>query len=80
MNTALLCRPHSYDRPRVDGFEPLIRAKIERVGRGKRNAWRAVIWVADCPMATGHRDTKYAVESWAAGMLKAYAEVHYLQV
>lgn len=80
LNTKLLARPFSYDRPRVHGYEPLISGKVTRISRSKRNAWRAEALVNGCPMATAHHDTKAAAESFLEGMIKAYAEAHYVQV
>lgn len=80
LNTDLLPRPFSCDRPRIEGFEPLITAKIMRVNRRRRNAWRAETLVNDHPMSTSHHDTKADAETHCAGMIKAYAEVHYIQV
>jgi hypothetical protein len=80
LNIDLLPRPWSSDRPRVEGYQPLITAKITRISRARRNAWRSETLVDDCPMATSHHDTKGAAESHAEGMLKAYAEAHYIQV
>jgi hypothetical protein len=79
LNMALMPRPHSYDHPRVNGYEPIVCCSIERVSRSKRNAWRQTIVVDDNPMATGHHDTRYAAESKGAAMLKVYAEIHYFQ-
>ena len=79
MNTALLPRPHSCDHPRVAGFEPLIRTKIERVSRTKRKSWRCQVMVNDCPMAISHHDTKTKAESHGAKMIEAYSAVHYWQ-
>ena len=80
LNIDLLPRPFSYDRPKVEGYEPMIRGKVERVSRRTRNSWRAEVLVDDCPMATSHHDTKYRAESWLEGMIRTYAEVHYTQV
>jgi hypothetical protein len=51
LNSALFVRPWSGHVPKVAGYEPTIRCKIERVGKGKRNAWRSTIYVADRPMS-----------------------------
>lgn len=76
-NTALLPRPWSSDKPRVAGYEPIIRGNAERISRAKRNAWRATVTVDGCRMATSHHDTRAAAESHLVGMLAAYADVHY---
>jgi hypothetical protein len=80
LNVQLLPRPFSYDRPRVEGYAPMIRARITRVSRSRRNAWCSEILVDACPMAISHHHTKSEAETHAEGMLKAYAEVHYVQV
>lgn len=80
LNTALLTRPFSYDRPRVEGFEPLISGKVTRISRSRRNAWRAEALVDGSAMTTSHHNTKTEAESFLAGMVKAYAETHYIQV
>lgn len=80
MNTELLTRPWSSDRPRVKGYEPQIKSRITRVSRRRRNSWRSEILVNDCAMSMSHHDTKAEAEVSAAGMLRAYAEVHYVQV
>lgn len=80
LNTDLLPRPFSTDRPRVEGYEPLISCRVARIGRRKRNSWRAETLVDNCPMAVSHHDTRTEAESHCAGMIKAYAEVHYIQV
>jgi hypothetical protein len=77
LNTRLLTRPWSCHEPKVKGYEPLISGKVERVSRSKRNAWRSVVRVDECPMATSHHDTKAAAESKCADMIEAYSEVHY---
>ena len=76
----LFPRPFSSDRPRVEGYEPLISGKVTRVSRSRHNAWRAETLVDDCPMSTSHHDTKAAAEIHCAKTIKAYAEVHYVQV
>ena len=76
---ALMTRPHSYDHPRVDGYEPLVGCSIERVSRSKRLAWRQTITVDDTPMMTSHHNARTAAESEGATMLKVYAEIHYFQ-
>lgn len=63
LNLALVCRPWSSDYPKVEGYEPLIRAKVYRVSRSKRNCWRSEILVDDCPMTSSHHDTRLAAES-----------------
>ncbi len=80
LNSALLPRPHSCDRPRVAGYEPMCSVRITRINRNKRNAWRCEALVDDCAMTTSHHDTQAAAESFGAGMLKAYAAAHYFQV
>jgi len=81
LNTSLLARPWSSDRPRVEGYRPIISSQITRISRTRRrNSWRAETLVDDCAMTTSHHDTKAAAESSCAGMMKAYAEVHYIQV
>jgi len=80
VNTALWPRPFSYDRPRVEGYRPLISGKITRISRSKRNAWRAEALVDDCAMTTSHHDTKALAETHLEGTIKTYAEVHYFQV
>lgn len=80
LNTALLTRPFSYDRPRVEGYEPAISGRVTRISRSRRNAWCAETLVDSCPMSISHHDTKAAAESSLEGMIKAYAEVHYFQV
>jgi hypothetical protein len=80
LKTELLPRPFSSDRPKVAGYEPMISGKVERVGRRKRNSWRATVFVEGAPKAIAHRDTKAAAESYLAGMIRAYASVHYIEV
>lgn len=80
INTALLPRPHSYDRPKVAEYAPLVKAEIKRVSKAKRNGWRVRILANDSVMVMGHFDNKPMAESWAEGMLKTCAEVHYVQV
>lgn len=80
VNMELLPRPFSYDRPRVQGYKPLISGKVTRVGRRRHNSWRAEVFVGTCPMTTSHHDTKPEAESTCARMIKTYAEVHYIQV
>lgn len=80
LNTDLLPRPFSSDRPRVEGYQPLISGKVTRIGRRRRNSWRAETLVDGCAMTLSHHDTKEEAESHLAGMIKAYAEVHYIQV
>lgn len=79
LNTALLTRPFSYDEPRVKGFRPLIKGKVTRINRRKRNSWRAEALVNDCAMTTSHHDTKAEAEAFCERMIKAYAEAHYIQ-
>jgi hypothetical protein len=79
LNMNLLARPFSYDRPRVEGYRPLISGKITRIGRCRRNAWRAEALVDGTAMCTSHHDTKAAAERHLEGMIKAYAEAHYIQ-
>lgn len=79
LNTELLPRPFSSDRPRVEGYEPLISHRITRIGRRRRNSWRAEILVDDAAMTLSHHDTKAEAETYCAGMIKAYAKVHYIQ-
>lgn len=80
LNTKLLPRPFSYDRPRVEGYEPTIKGKVTRISRSRRNSWRAEALVDGCVMTLSHHDIKAEAESHLAGMIKAYAEVHYFQV
>lgn len=80
LNTQLLPRPFSYDRPRVEGYTPLISGRVTRINRRRRNSWRAETLVDGCAMTLSHHDTKADAETAAAGMIKAYAEVHYVQV
>jgi hypothetical protein len=80
MNTDLLPRPFSCDRPRVEGYEPLIKSRITRIGRSRRNSWRSEILIDDCAMSMSHHNTKAEAETSAAEMLRAYAKVHYTQV
>ncbi len=80
LNTDLLPRPFSYDRPRVEGYRPLISGKVMRISRSRRNCWRSVVRVDDCSMAMSHHDTKAEAETHLEGMIKAYAEAHYVQV
>jgi hypothetical protein len=75
----LLPRPHSYDVAKVEGLEPLISVKIQRVNQRRKNSWRVEVLVDSVAMFTGHRDTKSIAESLGASMLKTYAEVHYHQ-
>ena len=79
LNTGLLTRPFSADRPRIAGYEPTISCRITRVGRG-RTAWRAEILVDGTAMCTSHHATKTDAESHTVGMMQAYAEAHYFQV
>lgn len=80
LNFDLLPRPHSYDRPRVEGYTPLISGRVTRVSRARRNAWRAEALVDDCAMTTSHHNTKAEAESHLERMIRAYAEAHYFQV
>jgi hypothetical protein len=80
LNTKLLARPFSSDRPKVEGFEPVISGKVTRIGRRRRNSWRAETTVDGCAMTLSHHDTKAEAETHLEGMIKAYAEVHYTQV
>ena len=79
LNFNLLPRPWSSDRPRVEGYRPLISGKVTRVSRSKRNAWRAEATVDGTAMTLSHHNTKAEAESHLAGMIKTYAEVHYIQ-
>jgi len=45
LNTNLLTRPFSYDRPRVEGYRPLISSRITRIARRRRNSWRSEVLV-----------------------------------
>jgi hypothetical protein len=80
MNTKLLPRPFSSDRPRVEGYEPLITGEVIRIGRRRRNSWRAEVLVDSCVMTLSHHDTKSDAETYAERMIGAYAKVHYVQV
>ena len=80
LNTNLLPRPFSSDRPRVEGYEPLITSRITRLGRSRRNSWRAEVLVDGCTMTTSHHDTRSDAERWAERMTEVYAKVHYVQV
>ena len=79
LNFDLLPRPWSSDRPRVEGYRPLISGRVTRISRSKRNAWRAEATVDGTAMTLSHHNTKVEAESHLAGMIKAYAEVHYIQ-
>ena len=78
MNTGLLPRPWSCHKPKVEGYEPLIHSKIERVSRSRRNGWLVTVCVDDSPMYYSHHDTKAAAESKCESMLDAYTTVHYV--
>lgn len=78
LNMDLLCRPWSCHKPRVEGYEPCIHGKVERVARRKRNSWRATAFVDSCPMAFSHHDTKWEAENRCAAWLRAYTDVHYV--
>lgn len=80
LNTELLPRPFSSDRPRIEGYEPIISGRVTRINRRRRNSWRAETVVDGCAMTLSHHDTKAEAESHLEGMIKAYAEVHYIQV
>lgn len=80
MNTDLLPRPFSTDRPRVAGYEPIITSRITHIRRSRRNSWRAETLVDGCAMTISHHDTRAGAESACAGTIKAYARVHYVQV
>ena len=80
MNTKLLPRPFSCDRPRIAGYEPLISCRITRISRARRNAWRAETLVDGQAMAISHYDTRAEAEMRSEGMIAAYAEAHYFQV
>lgn len=60
--------------------KPTISGKVTRIGRSKRNSWRAETLVDSCPMSISHHDTKADAETAAARMIRAYAEAHYVQV
>lgn len=75
----LFPRPFSSDRPRVEGYEPLISGRVARIGRSKRNSWRAETLVDGTAMTLSHHDTKAEAETHCTGMIQAYAEVHYIQ-
>lgn len=79
INTQLLPRPFSSDRPRVEGYEPIISGRVSRIGRRKRNSWRAEALVDGTAMTLSHHDTKEDAETHLAGMIKAFAQVHYIQ-
>lgn len=78
INIDLLTRPWSGHYPRVEGFEPLISAKIERVSFSRKTGWRASILVDGHRMATSHHGTKYSAEKQAGDMMDAYTKVHYI--
>lgn len=80
INIELLPRPFSSDRPRVKGYAPTITGRVTRISRRRRNIWRAETLVDSTVMTLSHHDTKEAAESFLAGMIKMYAEVHYIQV
>lgn len=80
LNTRLLARPFSYDRPRVEGYRPIITGRVTRISRSRRNSWRSEVLVDGCGMSTSHHDTKTDAETQLEGMIKAYAEAHYIQV
>jgi hypothetical protein len=78
LRSALFCRPWSSHEAKVAGYEPLIRGKVERVSRSRRNCWRSTVYVDDCPMTYSHHDTKAAAESGCARMLEVYTDIHYV--
>lgn len=78
LNTDLLPRPFSSHKPRVKGYSPIIRGKVERINRRKRLSWRWSVSVDDTTLALGHEDTKVEAESFCARMMNAYTEVHYI--
>lgn len=78
LNTGLLPRPWSCHKPKIEGYEPMISGKIERVSRSRRHGWRATVCVADFPMATSHHGTKAEAESKCERILDAYTAVHYV--
>ena len=78
LNIDLLPRPWSGHYPKVKGYSPLIRAKIERVSKSRKIGWRASIFVDDNPMATSHHGTKYSAEKEAGEMMDVYTKVHYI--
>jgi len=80
INTELLPRPFSSDRPRVAGYEPTISGKVTRIGRSKRNSWRVEVSVDGTAMTLSHHDTKAEAERHCGRMIKVYTEVHYVQV
>lgn len=79
-NRQLLPRPFSSDRPRVEGYAPLITGKVTKIGNSRRNSWRAETLVGGTAMTLSHHDTQVEAETFLAGMIEAYAEVHYVQV
>lgn len=77
-NIDLLPRPWGCHNPRVEGFEPLIQAEIEKVSFSRKTGWRASILVDEHRMATSHHGTRYSAEMHAGEMMKAYTKAHYI--
>jgi len=78
LNIDLLPRPWSGHHPKVKGYSPLIRAKIERVSKSRKIGWRASIFVDEYRMTFSHHGRKYDAERHAAEMMEAYTEAHYI--
>ncbi len=78
LNTRLLPRPWSCHAPRVQGYEPLIKHRIQQVAKGGRNKWRCEILVDGTGVCFSHHPTKARAESKAESMLEAYTEAHYI--
>lgn len=76
----LFPRPFSSDRPRVEGYSPLISGRVTRISRSRRNSWRAETLVDGSAMSSSHHDNKADAETECARMITAYAEVHYIQI
>ena len=74
----LLPRPWSTHTPRVEGFSPTIRGKVERVSKSRTIGWRYTVYVDDNPMLRGHCGTKSIAESHLSNSLQAYTEAHYI--
>jgi hypothetical protein len=80
LNIDLLPRPWSGHEPKVNGFEPLIKADIQKVSFSRKTGWRSVVIVGGCPMVTSHHPSKASAENLAAEMLKTYTSIHYKSV
>lgn len=80
LNAALLTRPWSSHRPKIEGYEPQIAGKVQKVSTFRRRSWRASVLVDGCEIYTSHHDTKSAAERKCAAMLDSYTSVHYRNV